>query len=62
MKKSDYLEKIEKIEINGKSLLDWAKTDPHRLEKMSEQEFNKELREAMVYIYRIHVMGQEEHV
>lgn len=45
----------ERIVVRGKTLLEWSET-PHKLEVMSEHEFDDELREQMVLVYRKHCM------
>ena len=51
------LEDAENIEVQDKSLLYWAKKDPLRLEKLIENEFDDSTREAMIHVYRVHVLG-----
>lgn len=51
------LEEAEKVEVNGKPLIEWAKSNPVRLEKMFEHEFNETLREQMLLVYREYCMG-----
>lgn len=51
------IQDAEKIVKNGKTLLEWAKTDPLKLEKILENEFDKDTQEAITLVYRVHVMG-----
>lgn len=54
------LEEAEKLIKFDKTLLEWANTDPWKLEKMIEHEFDEDIREAMTMVYRVHVMGHGE--
>ena len=51
------LKEAEQIEVNGKTLVEWAKTNPTKLEKMFEHEFDETLRDQMIMVYREHCMG-----
>ena len=48
-----------KIVVQGKTLEEWAKTNPLKLEVMSEQEQDDELREHMVTVYREIVLEKQ---
>jgi hypothetical protein len=54
---SEQLKEAEQVEVNGKTLKDWAKTEPVRLEKMFEHEFDEKLRAQMLIVYREYCMG-----
>ena len=47
----------EQVVVQGKPLLEWAKSEPVKLEKMFEHEFNSELRAQMLIVYRHYCMG-----
>jgi len=47
----------EQVVVQDKPLLEWAKNNPIKLEKMFEVEFNETLREQMVLVYRHYCMG-----
>ena len=54
---TEQLKEAEKIEVGGKTLLEWAKNEPTRLEKMFEHEFDDKLRAQMLIVYREYCMG-----
>lgn len=47
----------EQVVVQDKPLIEWAKSNPVRLEKMYEHEFNDELRAQMLLVYREYCMG-----
>lgn len=47
----------EQVVVHDKPLLEWAKSNPTKLEKMFEHEFDETLREQMVLVYRHYCMG-----
>lgn len=54
------IKEAEDYETRGKSLKEWALTEPHRLEIMSENEFDDKIREMMITVYRKYRMPDYE--
>ena len=42
---------IENTKVQGKTLKEWATTNPEKLEVMIENQFDEELREQMTAVY-----------
>lgn len=53
----DQLLIAEQVVVQGKPLIEWARNNPTKLEKMFEVEFDEVLREQMVMVYREYCMG-----
>ena len=51
------IEVAKRVVVQDHTLEHWAKTNPNKLEKMFEVEFDEQLREHMVLVYRHFCMG-----
>ena len=57
-----HIEEYDEIEVNGKTLKEWALTDPRRLESMFECESDELTRKIMVSVYVKHYLSREDRV
>lgn len=51
------LEVAKRFVVQDHTLEHWAKTDPERLEKMCENEFDEQVRTHMTLVYSHYCMG-----
>lgn len=53
------LEEAEKVVVQGKTLLEWARTDSARLESIYEHTFDPRERAMVLTVYKFHCLNKK---